>query len=326
MSNRPNFVLIAIAVLVYLFLMGPLVIVVGASLSDTTFLTFPPQGLSLRWFENVFAISAFRRTIVTSLQIAILGTFVALLIGLPAAYALNRYRIELPRWLGTLFVLPILVPEIVFGFALLKSLSVGAGVPVFGALLVGHTLLVLPYVVRVISASLASFDFSIEEAAISLGSAPLKTFFTIVLPNVRAGVIAAFILAFITSLNDVSVSLFLTGPGVSTLPIQILAHVEQFFDPTVASVSVLLMFLTVAVMAVVERTLGLHISCKVAFSDTTSRYQSGVGPLRHDQSSRRSLAVHSGWGTRLTARSQRLRQNDDVTVDRRIPVSNPRRD
>ena len=73
MSNRPNFVLIAIAVLVYLFLMGPLVIVVGASLSDTTFLTFPPQGLSLRWFENVFAISAFRRTIVTSLQIAISG-------------------------------------------------------------------------------------------------------------------------------------------------------------------------------------------------------------------------------------------------------------
>jgi len=262
MSNRPNFVLIAIAVLVYLFLMGPLVIVVGASLSDTTFLTFPPQGLSLRWFENVFAISAFRRTIVTSLQIAILGTFVALLIGLPAAYALNRYRIELPRWLGTLFVLPILVPEIVFGFALLKSLSVGAGVPVFGALLVGHTLLVLPYVVRVISASLASFDFSIEEAAISLGSAPLKTFFTIVLPNVRAGVIAAFILAFITSLNDVSVSLFLTGPGVSTLPIQILAHVEQFLHATVASVSVLLMFLTVAVMAVVERTLGLTFLAK----------------------------------------------------------------
>ena len=183
-------------------------------------------------------------------------------VGVPAAYALNRFRIELPKWLGTLFVLPILVPEIVFGFALLKSLTVGTGAPIFLSLLIGHTLIVLPYVVRVISASLASFDFSIEEAAISLGSAPVKTFFTIVLPNVRAGVIAAFILAFITSLNDVSVSLFLTGPGISTLPIQILAHVEQFFDPTVASVSVLLMFLTVAVMAIVERTLGLTFLAK----------------------------------------------------------------
>jgi putative spermidine/putrescine transport system permease protein len=262
MSDRSHPILIGIAALVYLFLMLPLVIVVGAALSDTTYLTFPPQGLSLRWFQNIFEISAFRRTIVTSLQIALLGTMIALLIGIPAAYALNRFRIELPKWLGTLFVLPILVPEIVFGFALLKSLTVGTGAPIFLALLIGHTLIVLPYVVRVISASLASFDFSIEEAAISLGSAPVKTFFTIVLPNVRAGVIAAFILAFITSLNDVSVSLFLTGPGISTLPIQILAHVEQFFDPTVASVSVLLMFLTVAVMAIVERTLGLTFLAK----------------------------------------------------------------
>ncbi|MBM1172308.1 ABC transporter permease [Microvirga arabica] len=262
MSDRPHPFLIVVAGLVYLFLMLPLVIVVGAALSDTTYLTFPPQGLSLRWFENIFEISAFRRTIVTSLQIAFLGTMIALLIGIPAAYALNRFRIELPKWLGTLFVLPILVPEIVFGFALLKSFTVGTGAPIFLSLLIGHTLIVLPYVVRVISASLASFDFSVEEAAISLGSAPVKTFFTIVLPNIRAGVIAAFILAFITSLNDVSVSLFLTGPGISTLPIQILAHVEQFFDPTVASVSVLLMFLTVAVMAVVERTLGLTFLAK----------------------------------------------------------------
>src|SRR5215217_7326005 len=159
--------LIAFTVLVFIFLVAPLVIVVGAALSDTTYLTFPPQGLSLRWFENIFEISAFRRTIVTSLQIAFMGTLLALLIGIPAAYALNRFRVELPKWLGTLFVLPILVPEIVFGFALLKSLTVGAGVPIFVALLIGHTLLVLPYVVRVISASLASFDFSIEEAAFS---------------------------------------------------------------------------------------------------------------------------------------------------------------
>jgi putative spermidine/putrescine transport system permease protein len=254
--------LIAFAVLVYLFLMGPLVIVIGSSLSDTTYLTFPPKGLTLHWFWQIWEISAFRRTIMTSLQIAFLSTALALLIGIPAAYALNRYRIALPGWLSTLFVLPVLVPEIVLGFSLLRSVAVGSDLPIFSTLLMGHTLIVLPYCVRVVSASLASFDFAIEEAAISLGSPPVRTFFTIVLPNIRAGVIAAFILAFITSINDVSVSLFLTGPGVSTLPIQILAHVEQFFDPVVASVSVLLMLLTVAVMAVVERTLGLTFLAK----------------------------------------------------------------
>lgn len=262
MTNRTHPLLIVMTVLVYFFLLGPLVIIFGASVSDTSYLAFPPQGLTLHWFENIWEVSAFRRTIVTSFQVATMGTLIALIIGIPAAYALNRHRVQLPGWLSTLFVLPILVPEIVIGFSLLRSVNVGLDIPVFGTLLIGHTLLVLPYVVRVISASLASFDFSIEEAAISLGSHPVKTFFTIVLPNVRSGVIAAFILAFITSINDVSVSLFLTGPGISTLPIQILAHVEQFFDPTVASVSVLLMGLTITVMIIVERTLGLTIVAK----------------------------------------------------------------
>ncbi len=262
MTNRLSPWLVAFTTLIYIFLAGPLIIVIGAALSDTSYLTFPPQGLTLRWFVRIFEIGAFRSTILTSLQIAFLSTALALAIGIPAAYALNRYRITLPAWLSTVFVLPVLVPEIVLGFSLLRSVAVGASAPIYVSLLIGHTLIVLPYCVRVVSASLASFDFSVEEAAISLGSPPAKTFFTIVLPNVRSGVIAAFILAFITSINDVSTSIFLTGPGISTLPIQILAHVEQFFDPVIASVSVLLMFLTVAVMAIVERTLGLTFLAK----------------------------------------------------------------
>lgn len=262
MKSRTHPALIAFAAVVFFFLIAPLVIIVGASLSNTTFLAFPPRGLTLHWFENIFAIEAFRRTAVTSFELALLGTTLSLVVGIPAAYAINRYRIELPKWFSTVFVLPILVPEIVFGFSLMKSVTVGLGAPVFVGLLIGHALLVLPYSVRVVSASLASFDFSVEEAAISLGCPPLRTFFTVLLPNIRSGVIAAFILAFITSINDVSVSLFLTGPGISTLPIQILAYMEQFFDPTIASVSVLLMIVTVAVMAVVEATLGLTFLAK----------------------------------------------------------------
>ncbi|WP_113110172.1 ABC transporter permease [Hyphomicrobiales bacterium] len=262
MTTRIHPVLGVFAALVFLFLLAPLVIIVGASLSDTSYLTFPPQGLTLRWFANIFEISAFRNTAITSFQVAILGTALSLLMGIPAAYALNRYRVELPKWLSTLFVLPILVPEIVFGFSLLKSITIGFGLPVYPSLILGHALLVLPYSVRVVGASLAAFDFSVEEAAISLGCPPLKTFMTVVLPNIRAGVIAAFILAFITSINDVSISVFLTGPGISTLPIQILAHMEQFFDPTIASVSVLLMLVTVGVMAIVEATLGLTFLTK----------------------------------------------------------------
>ena len=260
MKTHP--LLIAFAALTFAFLIGPLIIIIGTSLSDTSFLTFPPQGLSLRWYENIFEISAFRRTMVTSFTLAVGGTALSMLIGIPAAYAMARYRVQLPAFLGNIYVLPILIPEIVLGFSLMKSIAIGANFPIMAALLFGHALLVLPYCVRVVGASLNAFDFSIEEAAVSLGCPRWKAFFTVVLPNVRAGIIAGFILAFITSLNDVSVSIFLTGPGISTLPIQLLAHMEQFFDPTIASVSVLLMFVTVAVMAIVERTLGLTFLTK----------------------------------------------------------------
>jgi len=262
MMGRTHPLLVAFAALTFLFLIGPLIIIIGTALSDTTFLTFPPQGLSLRWFANIFDIAAFRSTMVTSFLLAVGGTALSLLIGVPAAYAMARYRVELPKFLPNVFVLPILVPEIVLGFSLMKSVATGLGFPIFTSLLIGHALLVLPYCVRVVGASLNSFDFSIEEAAVSLGSPRWRSFFTVVLPNVRAGVIAAFILAFITSINDVSISIFLTGPGISTLPIQLLAHMEQFFDPTIAAVSVLLMGVTVAVMAVVEWTLGLTFLTK----------------------------------------------------------------
>ncbi len=259
---RTHPLLTAFAVLVFAILLAPLVIILGASVSDTSYLAFPPQGLTFRWYERLFEIGAFRRTMLISFLLAICGTALSLLIGIPAAYALARWRGGLPGFLPNVFVLPVLIPEIVLGFSLLKSVASGMGVPIIPALLIGHALLVLPYCVRVVGASLNQFDFSIEEAAVSLGCPRWKAFFTVVLPNIRAGVIAAFILAFITSINDVSVSIFLTGPGVSTLPIQILAHMEQFFDPVIASVSVLLMLVTVAVMAVVEFTLGLTFLTK----------------------------------------------------------------
>lgn len=262
MTRRAHPLLVAFAILTFAFLLAPLVIILGASVSDTTYLTFPPQGLTLHWFERIFEIGAFRRTMVTSFLLALGGTALSLLIGIPAAYALARFRIDLPRILPNVFVLPILVPEIVLGFSLLKTVATGLDLPITASLLIGHALLVLPYCVRVVGASLNAFDFSIEEAAVSLGCPRWRAFFTVVVPNIRAGVIAAFILAFITSINDVSISIFLTGPGVSTLPIQILAHMEQFFDPVIASVSVILMLVTVGVMAVVETTLGLTFLTK----------------------------------------------------------------
>ena len=104
---------------------------------------------------------------------------------------------------------------------------------------------------------LASVDYSIEEAAVSLGCTKVETFFRVVMPNITSGIIASFMLAFINSFNNVPVSMFLTGPGVSTLPITMMNYVEYNYDPTVSALSVILMIITIGVMFVAEKTLGL---------------------------------------------------------------------
>ena len=176
---RSHPLLVAVAVLTFIFLLGPLLIVIATALNDKQVLSFPPTGFTLEWFHKALTLSAFQRSFVTSVQVSVAGTCISLLFGIPAAYALNRYAVRLPKSLSVLFVLPVLVPEIVFGFSLLANVQVGFDLPLIPTLILGHALLVLPYSVRVVSASLAAFDFSTEEAAISLGSPPLKTFFTV---------------------------------------------------------------------------------------------------------------------------------------------------
>jgi putative spermidine/putrescine transport system permease protein len=107
-----------------------------------------------------------------------------------------------------------------------------------------------------------NFDYSAEEAAMSLGASRLKTFFVVVLPNIRSGIIAGILLAFLESFNNVDVSVFMTGPGVSTLPISMLNYVEYYFDPTIAAISVLLMIMTGLLIGAIERTLGLRFFTK----------------------------------------------------------------
>lgn len=254
--------LTAIALAVYFFLLAPLVVITGAAFGTDSYLKFPPKGFTMKWVENIFEVEMFIRTFQISIQIAVLGTLFALLIGIPAAYVLSRFSFPGKKMIQGLFLSPVIVPGIVFGFSLFNFLVIKFQMEIKPALLLGHTLVILPYIIRVISSSLENFDYAIEEAAMSLGASGLKTFFVVVLPNVASGVIAAFILAFINSFNNVPISIFLSGPGVSTLPIQMMSYVEYYFDPTIAALSVVLMVMTAVLMFVVERTLGLNFFTK----------------------------------------------------------------
>lgn len=248
---------IGIAALVYAFLLGPIVLVVIASFTPKTTLDFPPGGFSLRWYEKAFGYPPFRQAILTSLEVAVLATLLALAIGVPAALAIQRHRFAGREALQNFFLSPVMVPEIVLGLALLQHLLVAFRLHVLWALVLGHAVILVPYAVRVTGASLAMSDPSVEEAARGLGAGPVTTFFRVTLPIMRPGILAASVLSLITSFNNVPLSLFLTGPGVSTLPIQMLIYVEFSFDPTVAAISTLLLLLTVGFAFLTERVVGL---------------------------------------------------------------------
>ncbi|BFH66645.1 MAG: ABC transporter permease [Paenibacillus dendritiformis] len=248
--------------LVFLFLLGPLLIIMATSFGDSSVLRFPPEGFSFRWYRNIFDVEMFMTTFKVTIVVALAGNLIALLIGVPAAYALSRFHFRGKGLLNSIFISPILIPGVVLGFTMLKYLVVQFQLPIYTSLLIGHIVLMLPFIIRVIASSLSNFDYAVEEASMSLGASRLKTFFTVVLPNIRSGLIAGVLLAFLESFNNVDISVFMTGPGVSTLPIQMLTYVENYFDPTIAAISVLLMVVTALLMFLIERLMGLSYFTK----------------------------------------------------------------
>lgn len=254
--NSSRILSYSLLTLVLMFLIGPFIIIVAAALSGGETLAFPPQGFSLRWVFKVFEIESFRESFILSMGLAIFGTLAALILGVPVAYAASRYKLPFGETLRTIVSAPIIVPGIIVGLALLRYLVIPLDVSVMFALFIAHTALILPYAVRVVSASLNNLSSDIEEAAVLLGSSRLGAFFRVVLPNIRSGILAAFILGFVTSFNQVPVSLFLSGPGVRTLPIDMLWYLENTYDPSVAALSALLAFMSIAIVFLAERFLG----------------------------------------------------------------------
>ena len=246
-----------IAVLVFLFLCLPLLLIVVTSFGTAAAIQFPTKGFTLDWYANALQSETFITSFLLSLEIGVLATVLALIVGVPASYALVRSSIRGRKFMKSFFLSPTVIPGIVVGYVLFQFIVIKLNLPIFQGLLIGHFLISLPYIIRVVGSSMEQLDFSIEEVAWTLGSSKVMAFFRIVLPNVSSGIFAAFMLAFVNSFNNVPVSIFLSGPGVAMLPTSLLNYMEYNYDPTVSAISVMLMLLTIVMMYVIEKTLGL---------------------------------------------------------------------
>ncbi|MCM3569248.1 ABC transporter permease [Neobacillus mesonae] len=256
-KKLPKFSLHFFCLLVYIFLAAPIVVVLLSSLTTTDYIVFPPKGITFKWYAELVNHPEFMQSFTLSIIVAFGTSIIATIIGTMASIAVVRYEFKGKSVITQLVGSPLLIPSVVFGVALLQFYSwIGiAASPI--ALVIGHIILTIPFVMRLVVASLVGFDRSIEQAAMNLGAGSLRVFFQITLPIIKSGVIAGAIFAFITSFDDLTVALFIVSTDVVTLPVRIYTYMQYQYDPIITSISSIMILLTVVLMVVIERVLGV---------------------------------------------------------------------
>lgn len=246
----------AIVALLYVFLLAPIAVIVLTSFSNDAYLAFPPQHWGLGGYAALLRNTAFRSGLETSVILGCAVTMLTLAVGTAASYALVKTRFPGQGALLALFTAPLLLPSIVLGLALLLVFSQLGLLATYPGLILGHSLVAIPYVIRLMLTAIAGVPSQVEEAASTLGASPALVFYRVTLPLMRPALIAAAALAFLASFDEVVISLFLIGPRLTTLPIAIFRYVQYHADPQVSALSVVLIAITLVVIGVVERSNG----------------------------------------------------------------------
>ncbi|MEM9813553.1 MAG: ABC transporter permease [Pseudomonadota bacterium] len=240
-------------------LSAPTLIVIGASFTAGDIIAFPPEGLSLRWYGELWQLPSFRAALGRTGYVATICALVSLPIGTLAALALVRAPLRYRNALQVYLLLPFTIPLVVSGLSMMLLFGelriLGQLWPVGLALCIIN----LPFMIWAVAASVNALDPELENAAMNCGAPPVATFFTVTLPAVMPGVITGGLLMFILAFNEFLVSLFLTDSRTVTLPVQIYNSIRSVITPDLAAVSVLYILVAVLAVWLLDRLVGLEI-------------------------------------------------------------------
>lgn len=243
-------------------LSAPTLIIIGASFTSGEIVQFPPDGFSLRWYEELLEASAFKDALLRTFYVSVLCTLISLPIGTLAAIGLSRYRLRFRGAVQTYLLLPFTIPLVVSGISMMILFGelrvLGALWPVGLAL----CLINIPFMIWSVSAAVNALDPELENAAQNCGASPIRAFFTVTIPGVMPGVITGSLLMFILAFNEFLVSLFLTDSRTVTLPVQIYNSIRSVITPDLAAVSVVYILVAVIAVWALDRLVGLDIFLK----------------------------------------------------------------
>lgn len=239
-------------------LLLPLAVIVATSFTTLGYVSFPPEGFTLRWYGEALRKTEFLQSFYLSLTVAAVTAGLATLVGTPVAVATVRYRYPGRDAVSAFFMSPLILPTVVIGLALLQFYnSIGIGATPL-SLILGHVIITTPYAIRLVAASLTGLDPSIERAARNLGAPPIVAFVRVTLPLIAPGIAAGAIFAFVTSFDNVTISVFLATPTMVTLPVRIYNLWDQPIYPWLVAICSLVIVWTVLLIALIERVVSVH--------------------------------------------------------------------
>jgi putative spermidine/putrescine transport system permease protein len=250
--------LIPMTTAVMVFILAPLVVTMLLSIGDTAFVTFPPRGFTLKWYGKVLHDPEFLGSLRFSAGLALAATLGAMLLGVPAAFAVVRHHFPGRGAITAALLSPLVFPVLITGVALLQLFAMIGSNNAPLNLLIAHVLVTMPYVVRTVAASLMLADRTLEEAAITLGAGHWRVFRRVTIPQIAPGLAAGALFAFMVSFDNFPISMWLADAEHNPIPLLIFQKIAGVFDPSVAATSTLMILFAMVVVLVVERVAGLR--------------------------------------------------------------------
>jgi putative spermidine/putrescine transport system permease protein len=238
--------------LVLLFLVLPILVIVPLSFSDSSFLSYPMPGVSLRWYHNLLESEEWMRAAQNSFIVAPAATIVATVLGTLAAVGLNKADFRGKALVMAVLISPMVVPVVVVGVGVYIFFAQIGLSETYTGLILAHAALGAPFVVTTVSATLQGFNHNLVRASLSLGASPLTTFFRVTLPVIAPGLISGALFAFATSFDEVVITLFVAGPSQSTLPRQMFSGIRENISPTIAALATILIIFSTCLLLALE--------------------------------------------------------------------------
>lgn len=251
-THRSRLWLYALVVVLFAFLVLPTLLVIPMSFSESQYLEFPPRHLSLRWYEAYFNSRSWMHATATSFKAATLTVIVATPLGTIAAYGLYNAELATARLVSLLLITPIVIPIILVGTAIFYAYVRLRLVNSLIGVVLAHSILAIPIVIMIVTSALKSFDMNQERVARSLGASRVTAFFTVVMPQIKFAVLTAAVLSFLTSFDEVIVSLFVSGGENSTLTRIMFTALRDQIDPTIAAISTIMIVVTSLLLALAQ--------------------------------------------------------------------------